>query len=238
MPILGADNRSGGGYRMIIDVTLLQMQVVQLIRKKPMTSLEIARAMGNKNRAQISAAVRFLKEDNKIDFVDDTYRPKKGAQYTVAPRLQKLIDKYDNKTVIPEIKVFEPDELTKFEVKKLHVSGLTRREIARRLSLTKSQVLWTLNSLTGVHAELSNEEPLHVDDVQYRVYKSIGKRWKNEQELERRLNIPYSMIEQIIEELAELNAVKVTKVKNAKEYERLDARLEITHKRGGLLGGN
>jgi predicted transcriptional regulator len=82
LPILGAYHRSGGGGGVIIDVTLLQMQVVQLIRKKPMTSLEIARAMGNKNQAQISAAVRFLKEDNKIDFVDDTYRPKKGAQYT------------------------------------------------------------------------------------------------------------------------------------------------------------
>ena len=220
---------------MIIDVTLLQMQVVQLIRKKPMTSLEIAQAMGNKNKAQISAAVRFLKEDDKIDFENDTYRPKQGAQYTVAPRLQRLIDSYDNKVRIPEIRVFEPDELTKFEVKKLQVAGCSRTEIARRLNITKSQVLWTLNSLSGVHAELSCEEPLFVDDVQYKVYKGIGKRWKNEQELERRLNMPYEVIEKIIMELAELNAVKITKVQGIKQFDKLDVKIEIGQKRGELI---
>jgi len=220
---------------MIIDVTLLQMQVVQLIRKKPMTSLEIAQAMGNKNKAQISAAVRFLKEDDKIHFENDTYRPIKGAQYTVAPRLQRLIDSYDNKVRIPDIQVFEPDELTKFEVKKLQVAGCSRTEIAQRLNMTKSQVLWTLNSLSGVHAELSCEEPLFVDDVQYKVYKGIGKRWKNTQELERRLQMPYVVIEKIMFELAEMNAVKVTKYATRREFERLDVKLEIAKKRGELI---
>ena len=220
---------------MIIDVTLLQMQVVQLIRKKPMTSLEIAQAMGNKNKAQISAAVRFLKEDDKIHFENDTYRPIKGAQYTVAPRLQRLIDSYDNKVRIPDIQVFEPDELTKFEVKKLQVAGCSRTEIAQRLNMTKSQVLWTLNSLSGVHAELSCEEPLFVDDVQYKVYKGIGKRWKNTQELERRLQMPYVVIEKIMFELAEMIAVKVTKYATRREFERLDVKLEIAKKRGELI---
>jgi len=219
----------------IIDVTLLQMQVVQLIRKKPMTSLEIAQAMGNKNKAQISAAVRFLKEDDKIHFENDTYRPIKGAQYTVAPRLQRLIDSYDNKVRIPDIQVFEPDELTKFEVKKLQVAGCSRTEIAQRLNMTKSQVLWTLNSLSGVHAELSCEEPLFVDDVQYKVYKGIGKRWKNTQELERRLQMPYVVIEKIMFELAEMIAVKVTKYATRREFERLDVKLEIAKKRGELI---
>jgi hypothetical protein len=217
-----------------IDVTLLQMQVVQIIRREPMNSAEIALALGNKNQAQISAAVRFLKEDNKIDFIDNTYRVKPNAEYSVNQRLQKLLDKYDNKTEIPEIKPFVPDELIKFEVKKLQVAGMQRSEIARRLSLTKSQVLWTLNSLTGVHAELSNEDAIQVDDVQQKVYKAIGKRWRNPQELERRLNMPYPVIEQVIEELADINAVKLWKVQGVKHFERLDVRLEVTHKRGEL----
>lgn len=191
--------------------------------------------MGNKNKAQISAAVRFLKEDDKIHFENDTYRPIKGAQYTVAPRLQRLIDSYDNKVRIPDIQVFEPDELTKFEVKKLQVAGCSRTEIAQRLNMTKSQVLWTLNSLSGVHAELSCEEPLFVDDVQYKVYKGIGKRWKNTQELERRLQMPYVVIEKIMFELAEMNAVKVTKYATRREFERLDVKLEIAKKRGELI---
>jgi len=217
-----------------IDVTLLQMQVVQIIRRNPMNSAEIALALGNKNQAQISAAVRFLKEDNKIDFIDNTYRVKPNAEYSVNQRLQKLLDKYDNKTEIPEIKPFVPDELIKFEVKKLQVSGMQRSEIARRLSMTKSQVLWTLSALSGVYTELSNEDAIQVDDVQQKVYKAIGKRWRNPQELERRLNMPYPVIEQVVEELADINAVKLWKVQGVKHFERLDVRLEVTHKRGEL----
>ena len=219
---------------MKIDVTLLQMQVVQIIRRNPMNSAEIALALGNKNQAQISAAVRFLKEDNKIDFIDNTYRVKPNAEYSVNQRLQKLLDKYDNKTEIPEIKPFVPDELIKFEVKKLQVSGMQRSEIARRLSMTKSQVLWTLSALSGVYTELSNEDAIQVDDVQQKVYKAIGKRWRNPQELERRLNMPYPVIEQVVEELADINAVKLWKVQGVKHFERLDVRLEVTHKRGEL----
>jgi hypothetical protein len=46
--------------------------------------------------------------------------------------------------------------------------------------------------------------------------------------------MPYPVIEQIVEELADMNAVKLWKVQGVKHFERLDVRLEVTHKRGEL----
>lgn len=221
---------------MVFEVTLQQMQVIELLKKKPCTREEIKLHTRNAQQ-QMGQVLRFLLLDGKVIFENDTYKLVEGAKYKTAPRIERLLTD-DPEALVPKIKVYEPDELTLFEVYKLKAQGLTRSQIAKKLDIPKMNVLWTLHKMEAGSPELSNEEALFVDDVQLKVYKAIGKRWKSIGELERRLNMAYPVIYQIVEELQELNVACIWKERGTIQFDRLDAKLICDRKRETLDNAN
>ena len=217
---------------MRIEVTLLQMLVVQALKEKPLTKQEIGKRLDKSSKGQTAQAIRYLVDDGKILFDDDTYSLIDGAEYITAPRIKKLLDGDDPEYLVPKIEIFEPDQLTVFEVYKLRAQGLTRSRIAETLNMTKAQVLWTLYKIDQGTFDSSAEEALFVDDVQLKVWKGIGKRWRSIHDLERRLNMAYPVICQIVQELAEINAASIWKQRGIMQFERLDAKLICDRKRG------
>ena len=218
------------------EVTLQQMQVINLLKVKPCTREEIKFNTRNAQQ-QMGQVLRFLVLDRKVIFENNTYRLAEGATYKTAPRIQRLLAD-DPEALVPKIEVYEPDELTLFEVYKLKAQGLTRSQIAKRLDIPKIHVLWTLHKMEEGSPELSNEESLFVDDVQLKVYKAIGKRWKSIGELERRLNMAYPVIYHIVEELQEMNAATIYKERGTIQFDRLDAKLICDRKRETLSDAN
>ena len=148
---------------MQIEVTLLQYHVIKVIKRKPATRESICKQLDNFNLYQVGQALRFLTEQNKIELKENYYHVIHNANYFIAPRLQRLIG--EEETLVPPIKVYQPDELTKLDVLKLHKQGYTRTEIAKRLKLTKMLVLWTLCNNVEERRQLPDADALYVDDI-------------------------------------------------------------------------
>lgn len=208
---------------MQVDVTLFQYEVLNAIGADRIGYDEILKRLTTTmQKKQVAGVIRFLNERKMVKRHDDDTFEVINKNYGLNKRVLKIQEFGTLDLLVPPIKPFVPDQLTKFDVMRLNAQGLSRSEIARRLNLTKAQVLWTLANINFNAVEPSNEDSVFMDDVQFKIYNGLKKRWKTESELEKRFNMPYEIIFQIVRELADMNAVSLQKVNGKYIFERLD----------------
>lgn len=221
---------------MQIEVTLLQYHVVKVIKRKPATRESICKQLDNFNHYQVGQALRFLTEQNKIELKENHYHVIHNANYFIAPRLQRLIG--EEETLVPPIRVYQPDELTKLDVLKLHKQGYTRTEIAKRLKLTKMMVLWTLCNNVEERRQAPDADALYVDDIQARVYRVMLRQITQLETIADRAKISRQECEIILRELIDLGAVVIQRTKYGLAYFQVECNLIPNRKRSKVANAN
>lgn len=133
---------------------------------------------------------------------------------------------------IPPIKPYDPDIFTIFNVTRLNAQGFTRTQIAKKLNITKSAVLWTMikADLKNINCNSETDEVIFVDDWQFKVYKKFDRPQKSVRKVAHELNIFESDCEEIILELQRLHALNYNP-RNEYPVLQLDCNLVQKYKR-------
>lgn len=128
-----------------IYVNQKQMNIIESIMDHKKTISEISTITGM-TANQLSYSVNFLVKKGYLINHGASFEAKK-LNFVVADmdkvhKFNALLG--EREEVIPEIEVFKPTRELKDQIFDLHKSGYSRSEIAKRLVIPKSQVLWTL----------------------------------------------------------------------------------------------
>jgi hypothetical protein len=215
---------------MDVEVTLLQYYVVTALKKKPLEKEQIVKQLRNFNTHQVAQSIRYLVDGEKLETIGAKFKLKEGINYYVPPRLQKLIDNEEG--LVPPIRVFVPDELQKFDILKLHNQGFTRTQIAKRLNMKKSQVIWTLCQYVDPSRAINFEDAVYVDHMQAKTYQILLKQISRAETIAQKLDITKLECEQILSELISMGAALKQRYKNEVSYLPIDMTLIANRKRG------
>lgn len=133
---------------------------------------------------------------------------------------------------IKPIQAYEPDIFTIFNVTRLNAQGYTRTQIAKKLNMPKSNVLWTMikADLKNINCNSDTNEILFVDDWQFKVYKKFERPQRSIKKIAYELNIFIDDFITILNELVELNAIEYNE-KNEYPVLQLDCNLVQRYKR-------
>ena len=198
-------------------------------------TLDAISAKINKRQASITRIVNKMLDKKYIFKNENENKYYANEQFSFEKPKEKrdkstfCID-HDQEAFFP-IAVYYPTETEKEAVFKLHHEGLRRIEIAKRLKLTKAQVLWILGD--GGNKKTIDLETDHVfcDELQLAVFNSLIKTNMTIDSLSRKLKITHDEVYKVIGELDELGAIQILFHRNHTAYLQNDVIMKPTKRR-------
>lgn len=150
-----------------------------------------------------------------------------GTWYQIKKDMQEQLYQPEIKD---EIEVFTPTEEIRRKAYQLHSEGLKRSEIARRLGLKKSEILWTMMNL---QITPSNDpvQAIPCDNIQDQIFRMLKKPDVGTMYMAKRLGISIHEVANVIHELEQIGAITVVRKPNYIAYLQNDVNLNPCRRR-------
>jgi predicted transcriptional regulator len=172
----------------------------------PRSMEAIARAIGKRNNSVQSAInnlieLQYMKEV-KMKYQAENYHFYRGSQAQVVySRARKTVDNF-----FLEVNKYVPTDEEYNQVLELHKLKFSRTEIAKKLNMKKSRVLWTLSLIADRN---DSTDSVFVNRAQYEIYNLIKNEEMEIDLITKKLSYNAEQVKEELYSLSKIGAVQI-----------------------------